>query len=127
MDNVHEEIWIIRLILVSEILCKSQSLLLTCKGKLEHHNPKTVPLAASLVSFTESIKTDDFALTFPKTYLINFSIPVTKSGTPGISLIFSSEKVYNYLQQAFSYLQKEKMHTYHQPLSLQNLQVQKFT
>lgn len=47
MDNSHEEIWIIRLISVSEILRKSQSLLLTCKGKLEHHNPKIVSLADS--------------------------------------------------------------------------------
>lgn len=47
MDNSHEEIWIIRLISVSEILRKSQSLLLTCKGKLEHHNAKIVSLADS--------------------------------------------------------------------------------
>lgn len=41
--------------------------------------------------------------------------------------MFSSEKVDDYLQQVFSYLQEEKIYTYHQPLSLQHLQVQKFT
>lgn len=86
-----------------------------------------VPLPDSLFGFTESTKIDGFALTFLKTSLINFSIPVTNSGTPGISLMFISEKVYDYLQQVFSYLQEEKIHTYHQPLSLQHLQVQKFT
>lgn len=111
MDNTHEEIWITGLILVLERLCKSESLLLTCKGKLGHPNPKMVPLANSLFSFTESIKIDYSALTFPKAYLINFSIPVTNSGTPGISVMFTSEKVYYYLQQVFSYLQEKKIHT----------------
>lgn len=54
MDNTHEEIWIIRLISVLEMLCKSESVLLRCKGKIEHHNPKMVPLAACSALLNQS-------------------------------------------------------------------------